>query len=137
VKPLTPMQIERIVEMTKAGVYVSTIEKRLGIGKDELWRRIHIGEVADASDTDRAFSKTFRSAEAECEETLCQTTFAEARVNPEFALKLLERRFPKRWAGRSDSERENEPQRPRTDMPKDDARDIAKRGRLRAVKGGG
>jgi hypothetical protein len=134
--PLTPMQVERIIELTKAGVYVSVIEKRLGLGKNELWSRIHRAESEEATEAEESFAKAFRAAEADAEIRLTEILYAEAQANPDFALKLLERRFPKRWAGRSEGEREEEPTRPTSSVPIAKARDVAKAGRLRAVRGG-
>jgi hypothetical protein len=135
-KPLTPIQVERIIELVKAGAYVSVIEKRLGMRRDQLWDRIHAGEKESASEADADFAMEFRCAEAECEIALVGYLQVAAASDPDFALKLLERRFPKRWAGRSEGERETEPVRVKEGIPISKAKDVAKGARLRLAPGG-
>lgn len=133
----TPMQVKRVLAMARAGAYVSVIEKRLGLGRNVLWERIHAGEQPGASSEAALFSEQFRAAEAIAEMRLVRRLVKAAEDDPKWAAHLLERRFPKRWAGRSEEHREkDEPDSKGKAMDLGKARDVARKGRLRAVNGG-
>src|SRR5262245_58989463 len=120
---LTPQQIATVLHLVRGGAFVSVIEKRIGVGPRRIWDQVQAGETEDASDVLREFAEQFRAAEAEAEIALVERIRREAEEDPKYAQWLLERRWPKRWAGRSEEHREkDEPEKKREAMPREAAR---------------
>lgn len=135
---LSPEQVARVLELVRDGHFISTAEKAIGVSRNVVWQQVHAGETEGASPVLREFAAAFRAAEAAAEDVLLATVKAGAK-DPDWKASawVMERRWPKRWAGRSDEHREkDEPEAARKKLDKDEARELARKSRLHAVQGG-
>lgn len=131
---LSPKQVATVLELVKEGHYVTTIEKKIGVGPRRIWDQVQAGEAEGASEVLREFAKAFREAEAHAE-IECLRSVKTALDWKQVAW-VMERRWPKRWAGRSEENREKDEPAPETKaLPIEKARELARASKLRVAGG--
>lgn len=94
---LTPEVQQRIVEVIRAGNYVSVAARFAGIGRRTFYKWMARGE-REESGPYRDFYVAVRQAEAFAEVRAVAILQSEMKDNWRAALGYLERKFPTRWA---------------------------------------
>lgn len=96
-----PDVADRIVSIVKAGVDPEVAAGTCGVGKRAfaMWHRL----AASGEEPFASFVEKLDLATSGFEARLVATVTAKAKDDAAFALRVLERRFPERWAAREQS----------------------------------
>jgi hypothetical protein len=102
---LTPERSQKIVDAIRLGNYAVVACQLAGVDDSTFYRWMEKGEdklddhgkLIEPDPLYRDFRESVRRAEAEAEALAVRTVVVASRSDPNVAIKLLERRWPKRW----------------------------------------